>query len=92
MPYEMCVNTAVLDELTDSLKKIQNNLISAAEEMSYAINESQDLLEGRQFELAKEITGSCIQATGKTNANINRALKYLSQLSEQIELYNSCKY
>lgn len=92
MSYDMCVDAAVLEELAVSLKQIQNHLELTVDEMKYAIIEGGDFLEGRQFDRAKEITYSCVAATAKTRTNITRVLKYLGELTEQVETYNSCKF
>ena len=90
--YDMCVDYVILCGVEDKLQKIEYDLNNSADQMVKAIEESQNFLEGYQFEEVKKITASCVEITRKTGTNITHAMEYLGKLKTALEEYGRCGY
>ena len=90
--FDVWVDYNVLCELQGKLEMIVRNLSNSTEQMSRAIQSSQQFLAGYQFEKAKNTTAACVRLTMKTENNINHAMDYLESLKTLLEEYGRCKY
>lgn len=90
--YDICVDYDTLCELQYKLELISHDLINSTEQMTRAIQNSQEFLAGYQFEKAKSITMACANLTGKTSNNIRHAMEYLEKLKGILAEYGRCAY
>ncbi len=90
--YDICVDYDTLCELQYKLELITHDLTNSAEQMTRAIQNSQEFLAGYQFEKAKRTTMTCVSLTEKTANNIRHALEYLEKLKAILEEYGRCAY
>ena len=90
--FDINVDYDTLCRLEEKLQYISHDLTESTEQMSQAIQRSQDFLAGNQFEKAKNTTMTCIQHTNRTNGNIKYARKYLGDLKSLLEEYGRCTY
>lgn len=88
----MCVDYDILIDTEDNLRKIEYDLANSVEQIVNTLRNSQNFLEGNQFEKAKRITNSCVQATNITLNNITHARKYLEELKEVLAEYEQGSY
>lgn len=92
MTYDICVDYDVLCEIQYKLELITHDLTNSTEQMTRAIQSSQEFLAGYQFEKAKNTTVTCVNLTAKTGNNIRHAMEYLEKLKVVLEEYGRCKY
>lgn len=90
--YDICVDYDILCELHYKLELISHDLTNSTEQMTRAIQNSQEFLAGYQFEKAKRTTMACVNLTGKTSTNIRHAMEYLEKLKSILEEYGRCVY
>ena len=92
MAYDICVDYDTLCELQYKLELITHDLTNSTEQMTRAIQYSQEFLVGYQFEKAKKTTMACVNLTAKTGNNIRHAMEYLEKLKAFLEEYGRCTY
>ena len=92
MAYDICVDYDTLCELQYKLELITYDLAKSTEQMTRAIQNSQEFLAGYQFEKAKKTTMVCVNLTAKTGNNIRHAMEYLENLKAILEEYGHCAY
>ena len=90
--FDICVDYNTLCDLQYKLELIMHDLINSTEQMTHAIQNSQQFLAGYQFEKAKKTTLECISLTEKTENNIRHAMEYLEKLKGILEEYGHCAY
>lgn len=90
--YDICVDYDTLCELQYKLELITHDLTNSTEQMTRAIQNSQEFLAGYQFEKAKRTTMACVDLTAKTGNNIRHAMEYLEKLKGVLEEYGRCAY
>lgn len=90
--YDICVDYDTLCELQYKLELITHDLTNSTEQMTRAIQNSQEFLAGYQFEKAKRTTMACVNLTAKTDNNIRHAMEYLEKLKAVLEEYGRCTY
>ncbi len=90
--YDICVDYDTLCELQYKLELITHDLTNSTEQMTRAIQNSQEFLAGYQFEKAKRTTMTCVGLTEKTANNIRHAMEYLEKLKAILEEYGRCMY
>ena len=90
--YDICVDYDTLCELQYKLELIMHDLTSSTEQMTRAIQNSQEFLAGHQFEKAKSTTMTCVKLTEKTGNNIKHAMEYLEKIKSVLEEYGRCAY
>lgn len=90
--YDICVDYDTLCELQYKLELITHDLTNSTEQMTRAIQNSQEFLAGYQFEKAKRTTMACVSLTAKTSNNIRHAMEYLEKLKGVLEEYGRCAY
>ena len=92
MKYDICVDYDTLCELQYKLELITHDLANSTEQMTSAIQRSQEFLAGYQFEKAKKTTMACVNLTVKTGNNIRHAMEYLDKLKAVLDEYGRCAY
>ncbi len=92
MTYDICVDYDTLCELQYKLELITHDLTNSTEQMTCAIQSSQEFLAGYQFEKAKKTTMECVKLTVKTGNNIRHAMEYLDKLKAVLDEYERCAY
>ena len=90
--YDICVDYDTLSELQYKLELITHDLANSTEQMTRAIQNSQEFLAGAQFEKAKNTTMTCVNLAEKTANNIRHAMEYLEKLQAVLEEYGRCSY
>lgn len=90
--YDICVDYDTLCEFQYKLELITHDLTNSTEQMTRAIQNSQEFLAGYQFEKAKRTTMACVNLTAKTSNNIRHAMEYLEKLKAVLEEYGRCAY
>lgn len=90
--YEMYVDTYELQNISDRLQRIKQNLNRSECNMVATMRHSQETLGGVQFEKTKNVVTDCIQMTQQTEQNIDNIQKYLKELRRVIEDYGKCAY
>ena len=90
--YDMSVDHDTLCEIESGLDEIYNHLNDSTAQMQNALLESQDFLEGNQFEKAKRKTKDCVEVIQKAGNNVLYAKKYICELKACLEDYSKCTY
>ena len=90
--YDIYVDYDTLCVLQYKLELITHDLTNSTEQMTRAIQNSQEFLAGYQFEKAKRTTMACVNLTAKTGNNIRHAMEYLEKLKGVLEEYGRCAY
>lgn len=90
--YDICVDYDTLCALQYKLDLVAHDLTNSAEQMTRAIQNSQEFLAGNQFEKAKRTTVTCVSLTERTCNNIKHAKEYLEKLITVLEDYGQCAY
>ena len=89
---DMNVDCETISRMKADLKIIGTNLANSAECMNGSIEKSEQLLSGKQFERAKEITNECIGIAKTDVVVIKSLLKYLDAIEDCLNKYMDCSY
>lgn len=89
---DMYVDYDELCIMETKLAVIRQALYESNSLMSQELIESQNYLEGQQFEKAKAATFRCIQLSGRICDNIRNSLDYIAKLKESLDAYTRSGY
>lgn len=90
--YDVNVDFETLCKMEEDLKRIRINLKLSADTMNESIGKSEQLLSGKQYERAKEITGECIEIAQKDIVVIQELISHIQTIKRILNEYMDCAY